>query len=94
MPIAAPSWHVDHSGYITCPATGNYPDDWLAGCTGGVSVSGKSSQTAILAWLDAADLSPLNDNEDRDGHQALCNSLIAAVADIEWSRAAIAKATN
>lgn len=90
-PVAAASWHVDYDNFITCPPTQDsrhgiagdlHRHDWLAEVVGQFSIDGNASKTAISAWLEAADLSPLLDKDDHAGHKALCDSLATAVAQL------------
>jgi len=78
-PVASASWHVDHDGYITHPATGDYRDDWLPDVMYANYLTGKRVRQVVRDWLANADLSPLDDPDDDAGQQALAESLWQAV---------------
>lgn len=77
--IAVQSLHGDFD-YITWPSIAGHRDDWLAICGyGDYPPASSRLRDCIADWLMIADLSPLDDNDDEDGHRALAESLHDAI---------------
>jgi hypothetical protein len=79
MPVAAQSWHRDHDGYITCPAKDDYREDWLCDVFAGTDMPSPKLAIILEAWLADADLSSLNNSDNKVGHIDLAESLKAAI---------------